>query len=35
VGDLAISSSGQDDLEIQARGLSNPAGIAELIRQRQ
>jgi DNA-directed RNA polymerase subunit RPC12/RpoP len=35
VGDLEISSSGQDDIEIQARGLSNPAGIAELIRQRQ
>jgi uncharacterized membrane protein YdbT with pleckstrin-like domain len=35
VGDLAISSAGQNDLEIQARGLGDPGGIAELIRQRQ
>lgn len=35
VGGLAISSSGQDDLEINARGLPGPNQIAELIRDRQ
>jgi len=35
VGSLAISSSGQDDLEIQAKGLPGPGQIAELIRDRQ
>lgn len=35
VGGLAISSSGQDDLEINAKGLPGPNQIAELIRDRQ
>ncbi|WP_442511111.1 PH domain-containing protein [Novipirellula sp. SH528] len=35
VGALAISSSGQDDLEITANGLPGPNQIAELIRDRQ
>lgn len=35
VGDIAISSAGQDDLEIHARGISDPQGIAALIRERQ
>jgi len=35
VGGLAISSSGQDDLEINAKGLPGPNEIAELIRDRQ
>lgn len=35
VGGLAISSSGQDDLEINAQGLPGPNQIAELIRNRQ
>jgi len=35
VGALAISSSGQDDLEIEAKGLPGPGQIAELIRDRQ
>lgn len=32
VGRLAISSSGQDDLEIDVRGLRDPESIAETIR---
>lgn len=35
VGDVAISSSGQDDLEIVAVALPNPAGVVDLIRQNQ
>lgn len=35
VGRLAISSSGQEDLEINAKGLPGPNEIAELIRDRQ
>ncbi len=35
VGSLAISSSGQDDLEIEVKGLSGSGQIAELIRDRQ
>lgn len=35
VGELAISSSGQDGLEINAKGLPGPNHIAELIRDRQ
>ncbi len=35
VGGLAVSSSGQDDLEINAKGLPGPNEIAELIRDRQ
>ncbi len=35
IGDLAISSSGQDDLEIMVRGIPNPGGIAEIVRNRQ
>lgn len=35
VGDLAISSSGQDDLEIVVKGIPNPDSIAALIRKRQ
>ena len=32
VGDLAISSSGQDDLEIMCRGIVHPEEVAEVIR---
>lgn len=35
VGDLAISSSGQDDLEVVAKGIPSPGEIAALIRKRQ
>ena len=35
VGDLAISSAGQDDLEIDIDGVRNPEQIASLIRERQ
>ncbi len=35
VGDIAISSSGQDDLEVVAKRLPNPARINELIRENQ
>jgi uncharacterized membrane protein YdbT with pleckstrin-like domain len=35
VGTLAVSSSGQDDLEIVAKGIPAPNEIAELIRDRQ
>ena len=32
VGDLFLSSSGQDDLEIQARGIPNPEHVADVVR---
>ncbi len=32
VGDLAISSSGQDDLEILVRGIAQPDDVADFIR---
>lgn len=35
VGNIAISSSGQDDLEVVAKGIPDPEGIAEQIRRRQ
>lgn len=35
VGDLAISSAGQDDLEIDIDGVRNPEQIASYIRERQ
>ena len=35
VGDLAISSAGQDDLEIDVDGVARPEEIATMIRQRQ
>lgn len=35
VGDLAVSSSGQDELEIQVEGVRNPERILDLIRQHQ
>lgn len=35
VGDIGISSSGQDDLEIVAAALPDPAGIVRLIRENQ
>lgn len=35
VGDLAISSAGQDDLEIDIDGVRNPEQIASYIRDRQ
>jgi hypothetical protein len=35
VGDIGISSSGQDDLEIVARDMPNPTRIVELIRANQ
>jgi len=35
VGDIAISSSGQDDMEVVAKRLPNPARINELIRENQ
>lgn len=35
VGDLAISSAGQDELEIDIDGVRNPEQIAEYIRERQ
>lgn len=35
VGRLAVSSSGQDGLEIVVHGIPSPNGIAELIRDRQ
>jgi uncharacterized membrane protein YdbT with pleckstrin-like domain len=35
VGDLAISSSGQDDIEVIVRAIPNPSEIADLIRDRQ
>lgn len=35
IGDLAISSSGQDDLEIEVRGIPDPGSIAEMVRNRQ
>ncbi|QDT63853.1 PH domain-containing protein [Calycomorphotria hydatis] len=35
VGDLAISSSGQDDLEIQVRGIAYPDDVADEIRRMQ
>ncbi len=31
-GDLAISSSGQDDLEVCVKGIPNPNDVADLIR---
>jgi len=35
VGDVSISSSGQDELEVVARRLPNPKGIIDLIRANQ
>jgi hypothetical protein len=35
VGDIAVSSSGQDDLEIQVHGIPKPNEVAELIRDMQ
>lgn len=35
VGDLAVSSSGQDDLEIYVHGIPKPNEVAELIRDMQ
>ena len=35
VGQIGISSSGQDDLEVVAKRLPDPAGIIKLIRQNQ
>jgi hypothetical protein len=35
VGDLAISSAGQEDFEIVLKAIPDPNGVAELIRQRQ
>lgn len=35
VGDLAISSSGQDDMEIDVRGISRPEEVVQLIRRYQ
>ncbi len=35
VGDLAISSSGQDDLEIAVNGIASPERLASEIRRRQ
>lgn len=32
VGDLAISSAGQDDLEIDVQGIADPARVAAVIR---
>lgn len=32
VGRIAVSSSGQDDLEIDVRGIPDPDGVAETIR---
>jgi len=35
IGDIAISSSGQDDMEIVAAGVPNPERIAKVIRKHQ
>lgn len=35
VGDIAISSSGQDELEIQVRGIPHPEKIAAVVRDMQ
>lgn len=35
IGDLAISSSGQDDLEVQAIAIPDPDEVAELVRRMQ
>lgn len=35
VGDIAISSSGQDDLEIHAPGIPDPNEVADLVRRMQ
>jgi len=35
VGDIAVSSSGQDDLEINVDGIPEPAHVAETIRELQ
>jgi len=35
VGGVAISSSGQDEMEVVAKNLPNPAGIIDLIRDNQ
>lgn len=35
VGDIAISSAGQDDLEIHVHGITNPEKIASIIRDMQ
>ena len=35
IGDIAISSSGQDDLEIFAEGIPHPNEIADLVRKMQ
>lgn len=35
VGDLALSSSGQDDLEIHVEGIPRPSDLADLVRKMQ
>ncbi|MCA9012815.1 MAG: PH domain-containing protein [Planctomycetaceae bacterium] len=35
IGDIGISSSGQDDLEIQINGIPNPGRIVKTIRENQ
>lgn len=35
IGTIAISSSGQDDLEVVARRIPNPGGVLETIREHQ
>ncbi|QGJ70029.1 Membrane-flanked domain DUF304 [Planctomycetales bacterium 10988] len=35
VGDIALSSSGQDDMEIKVSGLPDPEGLAALVRRYQ
>lgn len=35
IGDIAISSSGQDDMEIQAKGIPSPDRLAKVIRKNQ
>ena len=35
LGDIAISSAGQETLEIQVRGINDPEGIASIVREHQ
>jgi len=35
IGDIAVSSAGQDNLEIIARGIPGPERVAEVVRERQ
>jgi uncharacterized membrane protein YdbT with pleckstrin-like domain len=35
IGDIAISSSGQDDMEIQVKGIPSPDRLAKVIRKNQ